>query len=203
MPGGVQPLGVDDRMARGRDQLGREADLPEVVADELGGTPGVGVVVRLGADAGDAEQGLELLLEVAHDGPPGRHPPGRLPWSVIPRQREKGGTCPHGRGGEPNRKPISIARRLVPGDMRRADRRGSGRSGGGRARRGCGPAGPSSIRRGAEGRVGREAGIEPGGGEGLAGGTAQPPSRVGMIRFIDRTPRSCRESADAARSTAM
>ena len=65
MPGAVEALGVDERVALGLDQLGLQAHRGEVVADELGGAAGVGVVVGLGADAGDPEQGLELLLEVA------------------------------------------------------------------------------------------------------------------------------------------
>src|SRR4051812_10959228 len=57
-----------------------------------------------------------------------------------PSTTEKGGTCPHGRGGEPNRKPMSIARRLVAGDMMRGRSPGD-REGGGRGR-GAAPAAP-------------------------------------------------------------
>jgi hypothetical protein len=49
----------------GSRQLGRDAHGAEVVADELGGASGVGVVVRLGRDAGDADQVLERLLEAS------------------------------------------------------------------------------------------------------------------------------------------
>ena len=52
-------------MSLGLDQLGLEAHGGQVVADQHGGPPGVGVVVGLGADARNPEQGLELLLEIA------------------------------------------------------------------------------------------------------------------------------------------
>ncbi len=64
LAGRVQALGIDEGVPRGLDEVGVEATGPEVVADELGRATGVGVVVRLGADGRDADEGLELLLEV-------------------------------------------------------------------------------------------------------------------------------------------
>ena len=65
MPGALQPLGVDDRMPLGLDQLGLEPHRGQVVAHPDGGPARVGVVVGLGADARDADQRLELLQEIA------------------------------------------------------------------------------------------------------------------------------------------
>ena len=47
LAGDVRALGVDERVPLGLDQLGVQAHRGEVVADELGGAAGVGVVVGL------------------------------------------------------------------------------------------------------------------------------------------------------------
>lgn len=48
-------------MTRGRDDLGVESGAAERVRHEVGAMGGVGVVLRLGGDAGDGEQIFELL----------------------------------------------------------------------------------------------------------------------------------------------
>ncbi len=53
------------RVFLGFDQLGLEAHGRQVVADEGRRPPRVGVMVRLGTDAGNPDQGLELFLEIA------------------------------------------------------------------------------------------------------------------------------------------
>ena len=65
LAGCTQPLGIDDRVLLGFDQLGLEAHGRQVVADQGRGPARVGVVVGLGADARNPDQGLELLLEIA------------------------------------------------------------------------------------------------------------------------------------------
>lgn len=58
-------ISVNNGVALGEgDQGGVDTESLEVVADELGGAEGIGVVIGLGADAGNAKQGLELLFEV-------------------------------------------------------------------------------------------------------------------------------------------
>ena len=65
LPGRTQPLGIDDRVALGLDQLGLEPrSWPDRRAPRRRPAR-VGVVIGLGADAGNADQGLELLLEIA------------------------------------------------------------------------------------------------------------------------------------------
>ena len=63
-----QPFGVDDRVALGFDQLGLEPHRGQVVAHPDGGPARVGVMIGLGADAGNPDQGLELLFEIASMG---------------------------------------------------------------------------------------------------------------------------------------
>ena len=60
----TEPFGVDDGVPLGGDQLGFQPHRRQVVADEVGRSPSVGVVIRLGADAGNPDQVLELLFEV-------------------------------------------------------------------------------------------------------------------------------------------
>ena len=62
---GTQPFGVDDRMPLRRDQLGFQPHGRQVVANEGRRSLRILVVIRLGADAGNPDQVLELLLEVA------------------------------------------------------------------------------------------------------------------------------------------
>ena len=50
-------------MSRGRDQLGCAAHRDQVVPDEFGCPQSVGIVCRLGTNARDAQEGLELFLE--------------------------------------------------------------------------------------------------------------------------------------------
>ena len=90
--GEPRSLGEDQRVPLRLDQLDRrQAHRAEVVDEELGGPAGVGVVVGLGADAGDPEEGLELLLEVAPVGiqigvhPLDRHRP-TCPSHRVPRR---------------------------------------------------------------------------------------------------------------------
>ncbi len=58
------PLGVDERVFLGFDQLGGQPHRRQVVPNHRRGPARVGVVVRLRADARHAYQCLELLLEV-------------------------------------------------------------------------------------------------------------------------------------------
>jgi len=57
----VLVFGEDDGVSGGRDDLWGEAAGGKLVGDELGAALHVGDVLRLGADAGDAEEGLEAV----------------------------------------------------------------------------------------------------------------------------------------------
>ena len=59
----AEPLGVDDGVPLGRDQLGLEPHRRQVVPDEFRRPASVGVVIGLGADAGNPDQVLELLFK--------------------------------------------------------------------------------------------------------------------------------------------
>jgi len=65
--GGVQPVSVDQRMTAaavfsGFDQAHiLHADLLQVRGQRLGGAPAVGLVVRIGGDGGDAQQGFQFI----------------------------------------------------------------------------------------------------------------------------------------------
>jgi hypothetical protein len=77
----VEPLGVDDRVPIGVDQLrAHEADPGELLAAVLGTAPNIPGARRVGGDAGNGEERPELLevalaplLDVTEDLPHGRH----------------------------------------------------------------------------------------------------------------------------------
>ncbi|MND04853.1 hypothetical protein D3C83_253150 [compost metagenome] len=62
LAGRVQPVGVDQRVARGLDHLDVfELGLAHRVGDELGGLAHVGLVFGLRGDARDTEELFELV----------------------------------------------------------------------------------------------------------------------------------------------
>ena len=62
LAGGVQPVGVDERMALGGDDFDvLHADAAQFVGDEVGGFLNVGLVFVEGADAGNAEKIFEFV----------------------------------------------------------------------------------------------------------------------------------------------
>ena len=82
LAGGAQPLSVDDGVARGLHHLhARHSELSQLGREVLGAAQHVGLVLGLGADARDAERGLQVfdeavlvLLEVLGKGIHGRSP---------------------------------------------------------------------------------------------------------------------------------
>ena len=64
LAGGVQPVGVDERMSLGRDDLDVfHADAAEFAGHVVGGFLDVGLVLFEGADAGNAEKIFEFVQE--------------------------------------------------------------------------------------------------------------------------------------------
>ena len=61
---GLEPFRINQGMAFGRDQLGLQSHRGQIVADEGSRSPRIGIVVRLGADAGNPDEVLELCFEV-------------------------------------------------------------------------------------------------------------------------------------------
>ena len=61
---GPEPFRINNRMALGGDQLGFQPHRGQIITDEGCRPLGIGIVVRLGADAGNPDQSFELRFEV-------------------------------------------------------------------------------------------------------------------------------------------
>ena len=62
LAGSMQPVGVNQRMALGRDDLDvLHADAAQIVGHEVGGLVHIGLVFGEGADAGNAEKIFEFV----------------------------------------------------------------------------------------------------------------------------------------------
>ena len=60
--GGVQPIGVNQRMALGIDEAGvLEADAGQLAEDEFGGAAAIGLVLGQGGNGRNAQQILEFV----------------------------------------------------------------------------------------------------------------------------------------------
>jgi hypothetical protein len=57
-------LGINERLARCLDHLGGQPHLAEFASDPLGGAANVAAAIGIGADARDAEQRAEVVLEL-------------------------------------------------------------------------------------------------------------------------------------------